>query len=369
MQSNTPSETSPPIYSRIDERLFPALIEKVRGVLTEVSSHKALVIDTDFWTWQYLDLPSKTSRVYAALVNDEIMGYYHVPIYEGLIGGEKKSLAVVQEVAVDKRVRKQGVFRKLADFATEDLLQSGIAAVYTFPNDRSIHTFLKYNAYTLVGTLGTYILPVRSGDILRSKINLLGVDKAIGLCADFLFRRFSVRLDREVSIQVHSEINPDIVRVFSAYQEVQRLALLRDESYLRWRFDRRPSSPHYYFSIDNNQNQKLAVAIFKLDEMFDNPVLLLMDYAHLHGKENYLLQLIQHVKLHGAEEIGARFNLIVTSGNSEFLPLLKRVGFIRLPERLNSRPLKLVVKNLSQHSTDAFDPRNWHLTLSDWDVL
>ena len=103
--------------------------------------------------------------------------------------------------------------------------------------------------------------------------------------------------------------------------------------------------------------------------MFDNPDLLLMDYAHLHGKEDYLLQLIQHVKLHGAEEIGERFNLIVTSGNSEFLPLLKRVGFIRLPERLNSRPLKLVVKNLSQHSTDAFDPRNWHLTLSDWDVL
>ena len=174
MQSNTPSETSPPIYSRIDERQFPALIEKVRSVLTEVSSHKALVIDTNFWTWQYRDLPSKTSRV-----NDEIMGYYHVPIYQGLSGGEKKSLAVVQEVAVDKKVRRQGVFRRLADFATEDLLHSGIDAVYTFPNDRSIHTFLKYNAYTLIGTLGTYILPLRCGDILRSKINLLGVEKAI----------------------------------------------------------------------------------------------------------------------------------------------------------------------------------------------
>jgi hypothetical protein len=113
----------------------------------------------------------------------------------------------------------------------------------------------------------------------------------------------------------------------------------------------------------------LAAAIFKLDEMFDNPVLLLMDYAHLQGKDDYLLQLIQHVKLHGAKEIGERFNLIVTSGNSEFLPLLKKVGFLRVPERFNSRPLKLVVKNLAKHPTDAFDPRNWHLTLSDWDVL
>ena len=369
MQPNTPSEISQPIYSRIDERLFPAVIEKVKGVLTEVNSHKAVVFDADFWTWQYRNLPSKTTRVYAALVNDEIMGYYHVPVYKGLIDGESKSLAVVQEVAVDKKVRRQGVFRKLADFSTEDLLHSGIDVVYTFPNDRSIHTFLKYNEYTLVGTLGTYILPLRSGDILRSKINLPGIDRAVGHCADFLFKRFSVRLDREARVQVHSEIHPDIVQVFSAYQKMHRIALLRDERYLSWRFDRRPSSTHYYFSIQDNQNQHLAVAIFKLDEMFGNPVFLLMDYAHLHGKEHYLLQLVQHVKLHGAEEIGERFNLIVTSGNSEFLALLKRVGFIRVPERFNSRPLKLVVKNLSQHSTDAFEPRNWHLTLSDWDVL
>ena len=173
------------------------MIEKVKGVLNEVHSHKALVFNTDFWTWQYRDLPTSTARVYAALVNQEIVGYYHVPIYEGLFDGEKKYLAMVQEVAVSREVRRQGVFRKLAEFATEDLLRSGIHLGYTFPNDRSIHTFLKYNGYTMVCTLETYILPVRSGDILRSKMNLFGMDKAAGYCTDLFFRRFSVRKDSE----------------------------------------------------------------------------------------------------------------------------------------------------------------------------
>ena len=325
------------------------MIEKVKGVLNEVHSHKALVFDTDFWTWQYRDLPTSTARVYAALVNQEIVGYYHVPIYEGLFDGEKKYLAMVQEVAVSREVRRQGVFRKLAEFATEDLLRSGIHLGYTFPNERSIHTFLKYNGYTLVCTLGTYILPVRSGDILRSKMNLFGMDKAAGYFTDLLFSRFSVRRDNAAEVELRQEIDWDIAQVFSAFQKVHRIALLRDEKYLRWRFDRRPSSTHFYLSINDHDKQKLAAAIFKLDEMFDNPVLLLMDYAYLPGKENYLLQLIQHLKGKGAKEIGKKFNLIVTSGNSKLLPLLRKIGFIRVPEKFNRRPLKLVVRNFSEH--------------------
>jgi len=275
----------------------------------------------------------------------------------------------VQEVAVSRKVRRQGVFRKLADFATEDLVQSGIHLVYSFPNDRSIHTFLKYNGYTLVCTLGTHVLPVRSGDILRSKVNMLGLERAAGYGTDLFFDLFSVSKSSEASIHLHREIDQDTIEVFSAYQKAHRIALLRDDRYLKWRFDRRPSSTHFYFSINDPDHQKVAVAIFKLDEMFDNPVLVLMDYAYVPGKENYLLQLIQYVRKHGSKEIGNKFNLITTSGNSEFLPLLKKIGFMRVPERFDRRPLKLVVKSLSEQAEDVLDPQNWHLTLSDWDVL
>lgn len=368
MQPTTASKTSQPTYLRIDEKYFSLVIEKVGSVLKEVHSHKALAFDAAFWVWQYRDLPTKTAKIYAALKNEKIIGYYHVPVYEGVVDGQKKYLAMVQEVAVDRELRGQGIFRELADFATKDLLATGIHAAYTFPNRQSIHTFLKYNGYTEISTLKTYILPVRSGDILRSKVNLFGAEAGVGYCADLFFRQFSVGMDHAAKVQLHKQVGEDIKEVFSAYQKRHYISLLKDEKYLRWRFDCRPSSRYFYFIIHIN-NQNVAAAVFKLDEMYDNLALLLMDYAYLDGKEDYLLQLIQHVKRNGAKEIGKDFSFIFTTGNSKLLSRLKKIGFVRVPQKFNPRPLTLLVKNLSKNSEDIFRSPNWHVTMSDWDVF
>jgi len=362
------SEKSPPICSRIDESHFPQLIEKVKSVLQETGSHKAQVFGARFWTWQYRDLPTHETRIYGIMADNEILGYYHVPIYQGLIRGERKHFAVVQEVAVSRRLRGQGLFRRLADFATGDLLQSGIQAAYTFPNEKSIHTFLKYNGYTRISTFQTFLLPVRSGAILGSKVNLGGIEKLAGFFGDLLFGCISVREDIKAEVRLHKEIDKDILGVFSAYQKEHTIALLRDEIFLKWRFEGRPSSTYQYFAIHKG-GRVLAAAIFKLDEMFQNPVLLLMDFAYLSKKEKYLLQLIQHVKRHGGKEIGEDFNLILASGNSKVLPRLKRIGFLPLLKVFNRRPLNLLVRNLAGNSEDIFSPENWHLTLTDWDVF
>ena len=368
MQPTTASKTSQPTYLRINEKYFPLVIEKVGGVLNEVNSHKALAFDEDLWVWQYRDLPTKTANVYAALENERIVGYYHVPVYAGSVDGEKKYFAMVQEVAVDKELRGKGIFKELAAFATKDLLTSGIHTAYTFPNRQSIHTFLNYSGYTEISTLKTYILPIKSADILRSKLKLFGAETGIGYCADLFFRQFSVKMDSEASVELHKQVDQDIMGAFSAYQRSHHISILRDEAYLRWRFESRPSSRHFYFIIHKN-NQNLATAIFKLDEVYDNSALLLMDYAYLEGGEDYLLQLIQYVRNNGAKDIGKEFSLIFTTGNSGFLPRLRKIGFVRVPRRFNPRPLKLLVRNLSNSSQDIFRPQSWHVTMSDWDVF
>lgn len=355
-------------YLRIDEKYYPDVIKKTKSILEEANSHKASIFNADFWNWQYRDLPTGDTRIYGVILNEEIMAYYHMPVFEILVKGKRKRFAMVQEVAVNRELRGKGVFRKLADLATRELKTSNIDAVYTFPNHKSIHTFLKYNGYTKVCTLGTYILPARSGAVFRSKINLLGLEKIVGSFVDIFFNLFTVKLDRGTSVSLHPNIDDTILGIFDEYQKEHVLVLLRDKKYLRWRFDHRPSSSHYYFSI-NDTKRTVAVAIFKCDQMFGNPVLLLMDFAFLPKKEDYLLYLIRYVKEHGENVIGRQFNLIMTSGHSEFLRHLKKIGFLRVPEKFNNRPLNLLVKNLSIHSEDIFSPQSWHVTLTDWDVL
>ena len=194
------------------------------------------------------------------------------------------------------------------------------------------------------------------------------MEKLAGFFGDLLFRFISIREDLKAEVRQHSEIDKDILGVFSAYQEEHTISVLRDEEYLKWRFEGRPSSRHKYFAIHKG-DRVLAAAIFKLDKMFQNPVLLLMDFAYLSKKETYLLQLIQHVKRHGGKEIGEDFNLILASGNSRVLPRLKRIGFLPILKVFNRRPLNLLVRNLAGNSKDIFSPENWHLTFADWDIF
>ena len=146
------------------------------------------------------------------------------------------------------------------------------------------------------------------------------------------------------------------------------MSLVRDERYLRWRFEDRPGAEHFFLTLER-EAQTRAAAIFKLDQMLGNPALLLMDYAFRSGEESALLQLIQHVKNAGLKAIGRPFNFIFASARSDFMPRLKKIGFIPVPARLNPRPLDLLVRNLTGTTKAIFDPAGWHVTLADWDVM
>ena len=362
------SDASKPICSRIEPSQFPLVIDAVGTVLAEVDSHKGRVFGADFWHWQYRDTPSGKTRVYGIFADGELKGYYHVPVYAGSILGQRGDLAMVQEVAISPELRGQGMFRKLADFVTQDLIRSGVAAAYTFPNRKSIHTFLKYNGYTQIATLPAYILPVRTGALIGSKVNLAGFEGPLGLAADRCFRAIGVPMDRAAVVSRHPRLTPQIVEVFEAYQHRHPVGLLRDRRYLSWRFEQRPGAHHYFFSLERDARLR-AAAIFKLDEMLGNPALLLMDYAFYPGEEGALLQLIQKVKKEGQRATGRPFNFIFACAGSDFLPGLKKIGFLRVPSKLNPRPLDLLVRNLSASAQAIFDPCAWHVTLTDWDVM
>jgi hypothetical protein len=344
------------------------MIDAVKSVLAEVESHKAYAFDRNFWLWQYRYLPSGQAKVYAILVHGEIKGYYHIPIYDAMAAGQKQLLAMVQEVAVSPYLRGQGMFRKLAEFATSDLLRSGIEAVYTFPNAKSIHTFLKYNGYQCIGSLNTYLLPLSSGRILRSKMNLRGLEKLVGFVFDYLLQLFRVKKDPQVTFKRLRHVDHRMIDVFATYQKQHRISLLRDASFLKWRFEQRPKSEHFYMLALRNK-RPVAAAIFKADSIFDNPALLLMDFAFQRGRRKDLLQLIQQIKENHVRVFGRHFNLIMTSGCSDFLSQLTRIGFMRIPASINPRSLNLLVRNLSPNAQDVFHLRNWHITLSDWDVM
>ena len=337
--------------------------------MKEVGAHNAASFDATWWDWQYRDLPTGDARIYGVLRGEEVLAYYHVPVYEGQVGGERRRFGMVQGVAVSPELRGQGVFRRLAEFATDDLARSDLALLYSFPNGRSIKAFVKYNGYAAVETLRAYVLPVRSAQLINAKANLGGLGRLLGAAVDRLFRIPSVPMEEGATLVAHEEVGDEVAAAYAAQQSGLGTALVRDRAYLTWRFVERPNSRHFIFSLQAGARTR-AAAVFKWDELFGLPALLLMDYACAEGEERYVLQLLSEIKRRPRRYVPEPFALIFTAGHGALFPRLPRIGFVPVPERFNPRPLTLLARSAgSEHAEAVTSPEAWRVTLADWDVF
>lgn len=335
--------------------------------LASEGSHKAPIFDEAFWRWQYEDLPEGEARVYLAESHGDVAGYYHVPIYRATVGATGCRAAQVQDVAVQARMRGMGVFRRLAEFAMRDLEASPVDFIYTFPNDKSIHTFLKYNGFRRVVTLRAYVLPMKTASVLRRWLPR-SLASLLGGAMDALAR--AVRRPSPVGFDVVRERDPveSVGGLFRDYAASRGVALERGGDFLRWRFVARPHSRHFVFSRAA-RGVPVAAAVFKLDEVFGAPALVLMDFAHSPGRAGDLLDLIGAVVLDPVH-VGEPFSLAFTAGTGAFFAGLRRIGFVGVPRWIDPRPLHLLVRDVSGTAGAAIrDASAWHVTLTDWDVF
>lgn len=353
-------------FCKADESLRPALIERMKEILAGSDAHNAAGFDDTQWRWQYEDLPGGRAAAYLAMSDGEIQGYYHVPFYAGRVRGKPVTFAAVQDVAVSAAMRGQGVFRRLAHYANDDLEQHA-DLVITFPNDRSIHTFEKYNGYSRLTTLDAYLLPLRSAQVIQAKRRLAGVEHVLGAIGDTVVRLRSVPRLAGLQIEQLPGATAQLAGLFERHAETWSTGVDRSADYLQWRVFDKPGDP-YSVLVSRDGEGLSAAAIFREDHILGCDALVLMDFAFLPDRHAHLLALVQHVKRHAADLFARRPALIFAAGNSRTLGQLRRIGFLKVPASLNPRPLNLLVRDVRTGDM-PMDPADWHITLSDWDVL
>jgi GNAT superfamily N-acetyltransferase len=353
-------------FRRIDHSFDTGeLLDRIREILNEGDSHNAATFSRENWRWQYEDLPTGDARIYVCLCAGRIVGYYHVPVYAGVVAGEKKLFAMVQDVAVSREMRGRGVFRKLAEFATEDLINSNINLIYTFPNHKSIPTFLKYNGYRQIYTYDSYVLPVKSAAVIKSKIKMLGAENVVGWFADRFFDATSQRLQNGFKVESQTHFDEPTLNLFRDFNREFVCHLERSADYLQWRFFDKPHGKHFLVTV-KNENETLAAAVFKIDVILDTETAVILDFAF--KEEKHLAQLFHFVRKNAETLFGETINLLFTACCCRRFLHDKSFGFVKIPAKFNPRPLNLLVKNITE-SENVFDDKNWLALLSDWDVL
>lgn len=367
MSNNMASTTSALTFCKAEEKDFHQLVNIISIVLLDGESLHADKYDMDKWRWKYFTMPHAEPRIYICKEGEQIIGYYHCPVYKGTINGVFKKFAMVQDVGMSEAARGKGVFSKLATFANNDLANSDVNVVYTFPNDKSIHTFIKYNGYSKIETLSTFILPVRFGNIIASKIKLLGIEKLIGAAMDGLYSLKTPSLKNNFIIKLEEKITDQIVEVFLDFGNRFKNTLKRDYDYLHWRFEQKPHGNHYIFTVSNAHNI-LAVAIISVEDLLGSKATVIIDFAVKNDNNEAFSQLINYLSKNYKKYFADPIAMFYTSTISNNETLFKKAGFIKIPEKVNPRALNLLGKNISENAT-VLDAKNWNITLSEWDVL
>ncbi|HQV01319.1 MAG TPA: GNAT family N-acetyltransferase [Bacteroidia bacterium] len=335
----------------------------VRQVLISGNSLHAHSYDFQKWHWKYFDLKHAKPLIYLCLEGDEIIGYYHCPVYEGIIETKPVLIAMVQDVGITEKARGKGVFAQLAKFANHDLAKNQIDFVITYPNDKSLPTFIKYNQYQLIATLDALILPVKSSLIIAQKLPRF-LAEIFGASIDTLFST-THKTWQPQQIGIVPEFNTEMIQIFELHYNQFQNYIKRSMHYLKWRFEAKPN--HTHFIINASFDNKIhTVLVFGIEDLLGVKAAVLLDYAttNPNAMANAMLQL--------AKNSGKYFNHDVAMFYTSSLPhnskVLQKCGFIKIPKKLNPRPLNLMAKNITT-TNDAYLAGKWQVTLSEWDVL
>jgi hypothetical protein len=276
---------------------------------------------------------------------------------------------MVQDVATLAAYRGRGIFRAMGGFALERLRERGVDFIYTFPNAKSLPSFLRDHAYTVAGRVPVRIAPLDPGRLLAERARLGAPGRILGGFVGASYRALRVRPPRlaasdRITPLAHADARVDAVA--AAFAEAVRIGLRRTAAYLEWRFVEKPTREYTLWGLERD-GRLVAYAITRTLPVFGVRCVVVMDVGAAAGQDDALLALLA-ARLQAERAAGAA--LAVTVGLHPFFARLGRLGFVRVPERVNPRPLDLVCKPLAPHvGQDLLDPARWHVTLADWDVF
>lgn len=345
-----------------------AILTQMLEIQHETEGLKLTGFGRPMWEWQYLQ-HKHGSLVVIADDHGAICGYFHLLLFDMRCDDRSVIGVIIQDTATMASHRRQGIFGAMDIYALDQLQQRGVHFVYGFANERSLPGYKRNPAYTIMTRLPVYVCPMEVGGVLAEHLHLGGLGQAVSRLTMPLYRALRVRtpslLHGEEVVQL-PQFDDEVKPVARAFADLTRFGIDRTADYLNWRFVEKPAHEYTIWGL-RRDGSLCAYVVTRLMTLFSTLCVIFMDFGCAQEEQPALLRLIA-TRLAAERKAGA--GLGVTLGLHPFFSQLRTLGFLRVPERLVSRPLHFFASAfVSDVGADVFDPTRWLITLADWDVL
>ncbi len=340
-------------------------LERYRHCFSENGSEKS--IDLLKWFHQK-NLPGVQSIYYAIdkQTNEIAAIYTYLPVLVKCMG---KIVVAMQsfDTLTDHRHRSKGLFIKLASkLEKEESLKSN-ELVYGFPNENSVHGFVKKLGFTYFGEVPFLIKPIRVSYIIK-KLFKKKIYQGHGETNCKIDSPQEVLLKNNCSIKSISKFREEYDQLWKKVSTKIAIGINRDAAYMNWRYIDKPGEDYSRYGLYEKGILK-GIIIFTLKNKHDGKIGYLMEILFEPGDEisgNNLLKFCSKIlKKNKADVILAwcfphSFNYFCH----------RKAGFYKFPEKIRPQKLGIIAKTLnSNHAEDIYNVKNWFFSYSDSDTV
>ncbi len=367
-------------YEEGDEQAIIGLFERVFGKTmgaTESARH---------WAWEYARNPEGPCTIKLAWAGEQLIGHY-VAIPRKFWFCDRECIA---SVAIDGMTHPdfggRGVFSRTGQAAHDAAIERGFAFIYGFPNGNSAHGHEKALHWRMIMPVPVHVKPLDVGSYVAGKLGrpeltpwLSKASKALSRAPTWL-GDLDERLRARAGGQLIERLPVDEFERFDQLEQVDdlwerchrqhRLWVVRDSSFLRWRYDERPESSYLRLAVHDTRGELAGWTVLRFAERDQGLVCFVMDLLVDLELPRALPTLLRAIE-EQARSRGCAFVSALAAPGSRYRTAFLKQAYLPLPEQLFPQEIYFGVRVLDE-SIDGvlvLHPESWQLGWGDVDVL
>jgi hypothetical protein len=271
------------------------------------------------------------------------------------------------DTLTDYRHRSKGLFIRLASKLEKEESLKNNELVYGFPNENSVHGFVKKLGFKYFGEVPFLIKPMRISFVFKKLFNKTGPHRQEEINCK-IDSPGEVLLKNNCSIKFISKFEENYNQLWKKISTKINIGINRDAAYMNWRYVDKPGEYYSRYAFYEKDILK-GIVIFTLKNKHDGKIGYLMEILFEPEDEvsgGYLLKFCSRIlKKNKADLILAwclphSFNYFCH----------RKAGFYKFPERIRPQKLGIIAKTLnSNQAGDIYNIKNWFFSYSDSDTV
>jgi GNAT superfamily N-acetyltransferase len=313
--------------------------------------------------WLFRSGPAGNALRAVMEVGGRIVAHAGVAPIRFMLGGQEVRGAYSIGAMTDPEMQGRGYFVRLGHYLYKRLEEEGFAFVAGFSNWNSYRLMTGPLGRVSVGPFPWGVRVLKPFSLMRSALGSRAAEWPHRVAS------FTTYEEDGVTVSAADLDDPRIDTVWSRAKPSVSLGGVRDAAFARWRFASRPDSG-YRLLVAERAGVPAAYLAARPRYLHGIRASFLVDFVLADGEEAagrvLLRSLAKTARTEGAEILSA---LLPGSGSAR--RVLRRAGFLRVPERLHPQLVRFSVRALGRYAghPTLMDPSSWFLSWADTDVV